>query len=388
MPERIPIVVLGPSSRVRGGITSLVSRVCPMLPPSVHVIHVPTFSQYTGYDGSEHGSRIIQLGVYLAALARTMWYSLVLRKAVFHIHLSQRGSYLRKGVIAIWLRCVGARYIVNINACDGDTFLGWTPQWLNRLMLWGLHGADASLTVTERWKKYYAENLGFPIEKLAVLPNPTYPPAEVPTRAGGQFVRLLFLGRMGERKGTFDLIRAFASLPQPVRERCRMMMAGDGEIERARELVRSLGCEDQITLNSWLGPEDVREALAQSDVFVLPSRGEGLSLAVLEAMSWGLAIITSREGGIDEFLRDGHSALLVRAGEVEEIARAIERLATDDELRRSIGRHARRAAIPLDLRHHVDRLVDIYHRVARRPIETLDTPQTGAAPSPVAGTVG
>jgi glycosyltransferase involved in cell wall biosynthesis len=259
---------------------------------------------------------------------------------------------------------------------------------VNRLMLWGLHGADVSLVLTEHWKRYYAEELGFPIEKLAVLPNPTYPPAEIPARRRGEHVKLLFLGRMGERKGTFDIIRAFASLPQSVRRQCRLMMAGDGEIERARELVRSLGCDDQITLNSWLGPEDVRRALAESDVFLLPSHGEGMSNAVLEAMSWGLAIITSREGGIDEFLHDGHSALLIRPGDVGEIARAIERLVTDDGLRRSIGRHARRAAIPLDLRHHVDHLVDIYYRVARQPIDTLGARESGAAPSRVAGTVG
>lgn len=383
MPESLLVVVIGASLKVKGGITRTSRRVCDALPASVRVVHVPTFTSYTGYDGAEHGSRIVQLLVYLAALSRTIWYSLVCRGAVFHVHLSQRGSYLRKGIIAVWLRCVGARYLVHTHACDNQAFLRGVPGWVNRLMLWGLHGARVSLVLTEHWTRYYADELGFPIERLAILPNPTYPPEQVPVRSRGGQVRLLFLGRMGERKGTFDLIRAFASLPQSVRERCEMLMAGDGDLERARELAGSLGCDGRVSIRSWLGPDEVRQTLAHSDIFLLPSHGEGLSNAVLEAMSWGLAIVTSREGGIDEFLREGHSALLVRPGDVAEIAGAIERLVLDDDLRLAMGRHARQAAIPLDLRHHVDRLVDIYRRVAR-PTHAPDSQQAAAPESRVA----
>jgi glycosyltransferase involved in cell wall biosynthesis len=166
-----------------------------------------------------------------------------------------------------------------------------------------------------------------------------------------------------------------------------MTMAGDGEVEQAAALAQSLGCAEEIRVRSWLRPDEVRQLLTESDIFVLPSRGEGMSTALLEAMGWGLAIITTSEGGADEFLKDGSSALLVPAGGVPDITRAIERLVNDEGLRLSLGRHARRAAIPFDIRHHVDRLMGIYRGVARQPHEKRVARDHGVETPRPAGTM-
>ncbi len=141
-------------------------------------------------------------------------------------------------------------------------------------------------------------------------------------------------------KGHDILMRALALVKQ--RGVClTVVTAGDGA-ERApiEALASSLG----------LGPEHVRflgfrsdvpDLLAAADFFVLPSRMEGLPLAVLEAMSHGLPIVTTRIGGNPEVVTDGEHGLLVPIEDPAALAAALARFAEDPELRRKLGEAGR-----------------------------------------------
>ena len=86
----------------------------------------------------------------------------------------------------------------------------------------------------------------------------------------------------------------------------------------------------------------VHDKLRQADIFVLASRTEALSLALLEAMAHGLAIVATAVGGIPEFIRDGETGLLAPAESVDALAEAMRRLATDGDSRARLGSNARR----------------------------------------------
>ena len=80
--------------------------------------------------------------------------------------------------------------------------------------------------------------------------------------------------------------------------------------------------------------------MAGADMFVLASHYEGLPVAIMEATSMGLPIVTTAVGEIPNFLTDGEDALLVAPGDPEALAGAIGRLAADEELRRRLGERA------------------------------------------------
>jgi glycosyltransferase involved in cell wall biosynthesis len=82
---------------------------------------------------------------------------------------------------------------------------------------------------------------------------------------------------------------------------------------------------------------DVAEQLAQSDVFVLASRSEGMPLSVLEAMAAGLPVVASSVGGIPELVVSGETGLLVRPGDIDALAAALHTVLADRELRRAMG---------------------------------------------------
>jgi len=123
--------------------------------------------------------------------------------------------------------------------------------------------------------------------------------------------------------------------------RCLIVGRGDCE-DRLRAIVTELGLERQVLFAGQTN--DVRPFLAASDVFVLPSDREGLPLALLEAMAFGLPCVAAEAGGTGEAIEDGVSGLMVAPRSPEALADAISRLFGDPEERIRMGRNARRLA--------------------------------------------
>lgn len=142
---------------------------------------------------------------------------------------------------------------------------------------------------------------------------------------------LLVLASLVERKGIDVLLRATAALRARGVELVAWI-AGDGaQREELEGLARSLEIADRTR---FLGRRrDANDLLGACDVFVLPARREGLGVSALEAMAAGRAIVASRVGGLAEAVRDEKDGLLVPPGDPDALAKALERVLRDDELR-------------------------------------------------------
>jgi glycosyltransferase involved in cell wall biosynthesis len=171
---------------------------------------------------------------------------------------------------------------------------------------------------------------------------------------------VLAVGRLRAPKDFLTLVRASARLPAGS---ARVLVVGDGpdRDELEREIGR-LGLEGTIAL---LGERaDVGELLAAADVFVLPSRSEGMPMSVLEAMAAGLPVVASDVGGVAELVADGATGLLVPAGEPAALARALARLLDDRALRERMGAAGRaRARDRFDLPELRAAHLELYARV-------------------------
>jgi glycosyltransferase involved in cell wall biosynthesis len=155
-------------------------------------------------------------------------------------------------------------------------------------------------------------------------------------------LRAVCVARLEHYKGIDVLLRALA-LVQAEGVRVTMRIAGDGaEREALESLARTLTLRDVHFIGA-VAPERVGDELRDADLMVLPSRGEGLPLAIVEAMAHGLPVIATRVGGNEEAVDDGNTGLLVPPEQPEALAAAIIQLARDHEARRRMGDAARRA---------------------------------------------
>lgn len=174
-----------------------------------------------------------------------------------------------------------------------------------------------------------------------------YPLRTTYRRQGGRFT-VLTVARLTAYKGIDFLIRACGRLREEVPELdCRIV--GDGEEREALEaLVVELDLAGTVRLEGPLPHTRVSELLGEADLFALPSyrraSGEmdGIPVSLMEAMACGVPVVASRVSGIPELVEDGVSGLLVPPRDDASLARAIARLARDEELRAELGRAGRR----------------------------------------------
>lgn len=222
------------------------------------------------------------------------------------------------------------------------------------------------IVLSEPMREFHHCALAPPECPVWVLPNPVVLPQEWGNDANSQQVRLLFLGRLGDHKGSDRVLHAVAQLPLELRTKVQVYMAGDGAVEAMRGLACQLGIGEQVEIRSWIEGEQKERWLRESHVFVLPSRAEGLPMALLEAMAYGKAVIVSPVGGIPEWIDDGQEGILVPPDDIAAITEAIRRLVESPEVCRQMGQRARQRVEPLSVEHYREKLGAIYQEVLKR----------------------
>jgi len=351
--SRVRVLQFGPSLAVRGGISSVEQLICDYLPPYVSIRHVPT---------TEDGSALTKASVFARAVQTLRRTIQSLDPTIVHIHFASRGSTLRKVVLAEMTARAGRPLVLHAHGADFDQFHRKLPAAFRRNLNRTLQRANVFITLSTQWRDFYIDECELSPSQVVVLPNPVRVPLDVPVRTGRSPVQFLHLGRLGERKGSFDAINAFSGLPEELRNRARLVLAGDGDVEGVRRLAAPLG--ERVEVLSWISAAERDRLLAQSDVFVLPSRAEGVPMALLEAMAWGLPSITSPVGGIPDVFQNGLDGALVTPGNVAEIRAAMVHLISDEPARLLAGRSARERARLYDVHVYARRLAGIYQRIA------------------------
>ena len=352
--KKINVVMLGESLERQGGIVSVEKLILEQATSDVLFKHISTLPK---------GSSFRKIHVFLQAIGKLCWKLLQRKADLVHIHVSERGSAFRQAITA--LIAVGFRkpVIMHTHSCDFHSFYSELPEEIKRWMSLVFGSCTRFIVLSDSWKKYYIENLGVKAERVIVLPNPVKIPLQIPQRQGSKKVSFVFLGRIGQRKGAFDLIQAFASLPTEQKVYSEVTLAGDGEGEQARSLVQSLNLTEYIKILEWVNQEQRDALLAKADVFVLPSYNEGLPMALLEAMSWSLPVITTPVGGIPEVVTHAQNGLLVTPGDIQQLSSTMQSLIEDENLRLSLGSNAMISVMPLDVNDYFGSLRNIYHSV-------------------------
>lgn len=157
-------------------------------------------------------------------------------------------------------------------------------------------------------------------------------------------LRILFVGRLVERKGVEVLVEALRRI-EKVRP-ASLTVVGEGpRAERIRRGAVRLGLEGRVRLEGRVADERLERAYREADVFVLPAvvdeRGdtEGLGVVLLEALRFGVPVVASRAGGIPDIVRDGDTGWLVPPGDPAALARTILEVACDPaEAERRVAR--------------------------------------------------
>lgn len=148
----------------------------------------------------------------------------------------------------------------------------------------------------------------------------------------------LYSGRLVERKGVFDLLTAYATLPEKVRREIGLVFAGDGrEREQLFRISRQVK-PGTVVLTGFLQRNELAEVYAHAEALILPTYSDTWGLVVNEAIACGLPIIVTRVAGCAaDLVKEGENGFVIGTGDCHALSQAMEKLAIDRTLREQMG---------------------------------------------------
>ena len=300
-------------------------------------------------------------------IVRMLILRLAGRLDVVHLNLAIRGSTWRKLILAWLAHALGVPYVVHLHGSEYQDFWTTAPTRRNRAINWLFRNAGRIIVLGSVWRQFLLSRLPDVADRLVIVPNAT-PRPRLEHRGGGELVHILFLGRVGDRKGVPQLGDALARMKAD--PSWRATIAGDGHVAAARAKAVELGLVDRVDLPGWVGPEGVAELISTADIMVLPSFHENLPISIIEAMAAGLAIVATPVGAVEDIITDQVSGLLVAPGDVDGLTEALSRLVSDRALRTQLGDKARAVhRSRLDMDHYLDTLDQAWRDAAAPSIK-------------------
>ncbi|MBD9357771.1 TIGR03088 family PEP-CTERM/XrtA system glycosyltransferase [Methylomonas albis] len=243
-------------------------------------------------------------------------------------------------------------------------------QWLRRILGLIIHRV---IPLSQHLQDYLLTRVGIPAKKITRICNgvdtkifyPRMGKRRVPEACLLDLDQKLVIGTVGRMHGVKDqltLVLAFIDACEKSPEFAkiaRLFLIGDGPLRaEAIELLNTASLIDKV----WLPGErnDIPEILRSLDIFVLPSKAEGISNTILEAMASGLPVIATRVGGNPELVLDAQTGCLVEKEDVEGLSCAMQDLVVDDDKRRRLGEASVRR---IQTEFSIDSMVDRYRQV-------------------------
>lgn len=261
------------------------------------------------------GNKIKKTAVLCVGIIKFLWRMLFDKHIkIVHIHGSSYNSFYRKRIFIDLSKLFKKIIIYHIHGAEFKVFATQHHDAVAKT----LAKCDAVVTLSEYWRAYFTNN--FTIKHVYVIhniiPNPSVCSGKIEDKAK---LYLLFLGKLGNRKGIYDLLRAVQKHKNTFREKIRLYIGGNGETNKVESIIKNNGLGDMAFYCGWVDGIKKIDLLNKADVYVLPSYHEGLPISILEAMSYGIPIISTPVGGIPEIVNEDNG-FLVQPGDVDALA--------------------------------------------------------------------
>ena len=328
MSKNIRILMFGPDLNATGGIASVVNNwIASGLKDYIDLRYISTID-YNG-DGQKCRKIFNALRAYYIYLfINKSEYDLV------HLHLASRMSFYRKLIIFIIAKLKRDKIIVHLHGAEFEKFYFSGYKLRKSLIKWIFNSSSIVIVLSTQWEKFVQRICQS--AEICILYNGANPDLFIPFKRVSKRINILFMGELGSRKGTYDLVQAFSEVHNKI-PKSNLILGGDGEIFEMKKIINQLGIQERVEVKGWLSGKEKIDAFREADIYVLPSYNEGLPVSVLEAMAAGLPIISTPVGGTPEAVLSGENGILLDPGDIYQLGNALVKLCNEHELRKSMG---------------------------------------------------
>lgn len=325
--KKLKVVMLSPDLDVKGGIAFVVQEYLNGgLKDKVELYFIPTHKD---------GSLLKKIGVFLAAVGQFIALAPKMKHMIVHFHTSQNGSFFRKFILFCIAKIMGAKTIVHIHGSQFDAFMTKNAL-LRALTRFYFDRADRILVMSKKWVErvsLFTKN-----KNITLIYNPASLSGARDSNHHEQ-INILFMGRLGQRKGVYDLLECVAGNKDYFQDQhAKFILAGDGEVDQVRQFVTDNDLKSLIEVPGWVASDQKKKYLEASDILILPSYNEQMPMSILEAMGYGCPIIATNIAGIPDMVAHGENGFLFEPGHVDDMTLALKTLCSNTALREQMGK--------------------------------------------------
>lgn len=283
-----------------------------------------------------------------------------------HIHSSFGPSFYRK-LPFIYIASWAHKPIINhIHGADFSVFYEEADDKKKRLIKSVYDKCNVLIALSDEWKERLSRIVS--AEKIVVIENYSVICKDALIQRQNRKANnaVLFLGELGQRKGCYDIPRVIEMVAQII-PNVQFILAGTGspkDEQTIKQLIQEKGIEKNVIFPGWVRGEEKDKWLRDADIFFLPSYNEGMPMSILDAMGYGLPIVSTNVGGIPKCVDDEISGYLSNPGDVNKMSKNIVKLLIDDKCRNDFASKSFQIAEEkYSLNAHLVKLEKIYDQV-------------------------
>lgn len=313
-------------------------------------------------ESYKDGSKLTKLFKGISGYINFIWVLLIDKPNLIHIHSSFGASFYRK-LPFIYIASLTNKPIINhIHGADFEEFYLMASNKKKQLIKKVYNKCSILIALSEEWKDRL--KLIVPEDKIEVVENYSIVNLEC---AKENFERepnnqILFLGEIGKRKGCYDIPRVIKIVAERI-PTVKFVLGGDGDIEQIKLLLNENGVINNVIFPGWIRGEEKEKYLKESDIFFLPSYNEGMPMSILDAMGFGLPIVSTNVGGIPKIVNTEKNGYIYNPGEIENFANAIIELLENKSKLKSYSRNSFEIVNEkYSLELHLEQIKKIYNR--------------------------
>jgi len=240
---------------------------------------------------------------------------------IIHIHGSSKGSFYRKYVLFKISKIINKKVIYHIHGGKFHIFYNDSSKSNKKRIENFINKSDALIVLSTEWSKYFTTK--FNQKKINILNN-IVPFQNNIDKKIDKKIKLLFLGRINNNKGIYDLLNVISKNKEFYNNKITLAIGGDGETVKLKKFISKNKLEKIVAFYGWTKAELKNKLLLESHIMILPSYNEGLPITLLEAMSYSMPLISTHVGGISRILNHKENGIVVKPGDLYMIDNAIK----------------------------------------------------------------
>lgn len=329
--------MVGNHPSVKGGITSVINqlRSYDWNEENIEMKFIPTYLE------KNNSIKILFFGL---AYLRIFFEIIFSRPDVIHMHMSYKGSFGRKYLIHQLCKRFHICEIIHLHGSEFKKWYEESPKEKQLKIRKLLREVDKFIVLGSEWEQRIKN-----IESSTsiVVVNNTVSIPQKAVKWDKEEFHILFLGVLIKRKGVNDLLEAMSLLHKKgMLNGVKLWIAGTGnEEENLKNQCNTLKLDEYVKFYGWTDGKKKEELILNSQLFVLPSYNEGLPMAILESMSYGLPVVSTCVGDMREAIENDSNGYLLEPGDINGFAEAIESiLVLSEQEWKNMSKNAREKA--------------------------------------------